>query len=367
MKKILCTLLAVLFTVILAGCVQPPHEHTLVEVPRVEAEVGKDGNIEYWECTDCGKLFADAQGETEIAREDTVIPALEEPESPFTLADVYSWTGRNYPASEFTFGYNGTEEVTFTYDETALTLDAEAHTVKALKDGRFPVTVSAGGSTDSFTVIGKSVNRVGYRWQGDINWYKELAGNSADLYKGEGTDGKTTVFIGDSFFDGTNFWTNFDEIYAGKDAQVAGISSTTTYDWEQIMLDRVFLHNMNPKNIVMDIGTNNFYDDGDSTDMAIESVQRMFTLMHDKMPETHIWYFSVAQRTNTSYRQNVSDLNDAMQAWCADKDWITFIDVEDLMTAEYIRPADGVHPTLDAYVDVYAAQLEKAGCVIEDK
>ena len=70
----------------LAGCAQPPHEHTLVEVPRVEAEVGKDGNIEYWECTDCGKLFADAQGETEIAREDTVIPALEEPESPFILA-----------------------------------------------------------------------------------------------------------------------------------------------------------------------------------------------------------------------------------------------------------------------------------------
>ena len=367
MKKIMCTLLAVLFIAILAGCAQPPHEHTLVEVPRVEAEVGKDGNIEYWECTDCGKLFADAQGETEIAREDTVIPALEEPESPFTLADVYSWTGRNYPASEFTFGYNGTEEVTFLYDDTALTLDAEAHTVKALKDGRFPVTLSAGNRTDSFTVIGKTVNRVGYRWEGDIEWYKELAENSAALYESEGTDGKTTVFIGDSFFDGTNFWTNFDEIYAGKDAQVAGISSTTTYDWEQIMLDRVFLHNMNPKNIVMDIGTNNFYDDGDSTDTAIESVQRMFTLMHDKMPETHIWYFSVAQRTNTSYRQNVSDLNDDMQAWCADKDWITFIDVEDLMTAEYIRPADGVHPTLDAYVDVYAAQLEKAGCVIEDK
>ena len=151
-----------LFTAILAGCAQSPHEHTLVEVPRVEAEVGKDGNIEYWECTDCGKHFADAQGETEIAREDTVIPALEEPESPFTLADVYSWTGRNYPASEFTFGYNGTEDVTFTYDETALTLDAEAHTVKALKDGR----------------------------------YKEVAENSAALYESEGTDSRTTVFIG---------------------------------------------------------------------------------------------------------------------------------------------------------------------------
>lgn len=203
-----------------------------------------------------------------------------------------------------------------------------------------------------------------YEGRMDEDW---VCAEYAALYESEGTDGKTTVFIGDSFFNGTNFWTNFNEIYAGKDAQIAGISSTTTYDWEQIMLDRVFLHNMNPKNIVMDIGTNNFYDDGDSTDTAIESVQRMFTLMHDKMPETHIWYFSVAQRTNTSYRQNVSDLNDAMQAWCADKDWITFIDVEDLMTAEYIRPADGVHPTLDAYVDVYAAQLEKAGCVIEDK
>ena len=366
MKKISCALLAVMFAAMLAGCTQPQHTHSLVEVPRIEAEVGKDGNIAYWECPDCGKLFADAQGEREISRKDTVIPALEEPDSPFVLADVYSWTGRNYPASEFTFIYNGTEEVKFTYDETALTLDAEAHTVKALKDGRFPVTVSAGSSTDSFTVIGKTVNRVGYRWEGNIAWYKERAETSADLYDSDGTDGKTTVFVGDSFFDGPSFWTNFNDIYAGKDAQIAGIGSTTTYDWEQIMLDRVFLHNMDPKNLVMNIGTNNFGDDGDSTETVIESVQRMFTLMHDKMPETHIWYFSVAQRTWGSYNQIVTDLNDAMQAWCEHKDWITFIDVEDLITAKYLR-ADGLHPTLDAYVEVYAAELEKAGCIIEDK
>ncbi len=52
-----------------------------VSVKMVDAygkdKVIEDGNIEYWECTDpeCGKLFADEAGNTEIHISDTIIPA----------------------------------------------------------------------------------------------------------------------------------------------------------------------------------------------------------------------------------------------------------------------------------------------------
>ena len=35
-----------------------------------------EGNIEYWQCRDCGKYFADAKAAKEITRADTVIPAM---------------------------------------------------------------------------------------------------------------------------------------------------------------------------------------------------------------------------------------------------------------------------------------------------
>lgn len=50
-----------------------PSGHVLVKVDAAEATHEADGNIEYYECSVCGKLFQDAQGEEEIAAEDTVI------------------------------------------------------------------------------------------------------------------------------------------------------------------------------------------------------------------------------------------------------------------------------------------------------
>ena len=130
------------------------------------------------------------------------------------------------------------------------------------------------------------------------------------------------------------------------------------------MLNGFFLTNMDPKNVVVNLGTNNFYDDKANLEETIENVQRLFTLMHENMPNAHIWYFAVAQRIYTDYASEVSALNDAMQEWCEYKDWITFIDVEGLLSEMYLRD-DGVHPSIGAYKDIYMAQLEYAGCVIE--
>lgn len=73
------TVLAALLFVICAlsacgGEEEPDHVHTLVHVAAQEALCEREGNIEYWYCEECSKYFSDAEGVTEIGLEDTVLP-----------------------------------------------------------------------------------------------------------------------------------------------------------------------------------------------------------------------------------------------------------------------------------------------------
>ena len=47
--------------------------HNLKKVDKKDATCTEDGNIEYWECQNCGELFKDENGETVISGADTVI------------------------------------------------------------------------------------------------------------------------------------------------------------------------------------------------------------------------------------------------------------------------------------------------------
>ncbi len=50
--------------------------HTLIRVASKVATTTSEGNIEYWKCNSCGKLFKDSEGETEISHAQTVISKL---------------------------------------------------------------------------------------------------------------------------------------------------------------------------------------------------------------------------------------------------------------------------------------------------
>ena len=50
--------------------------HALTETAAVGASCTEDGSIVYYTCAECGKLFSDAAGKTEIGPDDTVVPAL---------------------------------------------------------------------------------------------------------------------------------------------------------------------------------------------------------------------------------------------------------------------------------------------------
>ncbi|MDE5592997.1 MAG: procyclic acidic repetitive family protein, partial [Clostridiales bacterium] len=60
----------------------PAVPHTLNHNPAAPATEDKDGNIEYWDCEDCNKFFADEDGKTEITdRASIVIPKLKADDS----------------------------------------------------------------------------------------------------------------------------------------------------------------------------------------------------------------------------------------------------------------------------------------------
>ena len=299
-----------------------------------------------------------AQGDT------TVVPVFTPVSENIVVSDVYAWIG--YPASEFTLELNnGGSDYTLEYDTTKLTIDKDAKTVKALAEGTFEVKVKSGSDAASFFVFCSKVDKSGTEWS-----YREYLSDANSLkgeYSANGTDGKTTVFIGDSFFDVEEWgWQNFYSDYAGKDALGLGISSSTTFDWESFLLaGNTILSGMQPKNLVVNIGTNNFYDDHRDASETVCDLQRLFTLLHDRMPNTNIYYFSIAQRTNTKYAAQVSAVNDAMEQWCKYKDWITFVDVEDQISSSDLK--DGVHPRNETYTNIYVRALEEAGCVVEEK
>ena len=62
--------------------VVPADAHTLITHKAVAAKYEVPGNIKYYECSECGKLFSDAEGTQEITLEQTVVPAL-----PFASVD----------------------------------------------------------------------------------------------------------------------------------------------------------------------------------------------------------------------------------------------------------------------------------------
>lgn len=55
------------------GDTPPKHEHTYIHHSPTDATCGMDGNVEYWSCSGCNKLFSDNQGTEMVGT--VVIPA----------------------------------------------------------------------------------------------------------------------------------------------------------------------------------------------------------------------------------------------------------------------------------------------------
>lgn len=281
------------------------------------------------------------------------------------ISDVMAWLER--PASEFVPVWsdpNRAEELTYSFDESKIELSPENRTVSALQAGKWQVIATSATCTATFYVDCRVISMdIEEKWRSDVSgwhpdWPKRVE-NFKTLWQMQGSE-NTTLFAGDSFFDTSGFWTNFYEMYNRKDVLSFGIGSTHSYNWEYLA-DHL-LQGMNPRNLVMHIGTNNVYDQGDTAAMAAEALQRMFTVLHDRLPNTKIWFFTITQRSYDEMKQyDVSRVNKTMIEWCRGRSWITCVDTSPKITYDMLK--DSIHPTLESY-RVFVDALEEAGIEI---
>lgn len=256
------------------------------------------------------------------------------------------------------------ETLEYTYDSSAITLDEEKFSITGKKTGTYVVEAVSAHFFVRFEVEVTDVDFSNKTLYDTVERFGSTIDSRALEWENQQKE-NMTVFIGDSFFDPWG-WANFYSDYAGKNVRLLGISSTTSCHWEQIFYEDLIFKpdQVKPANFVVNIGTNNFYDDNMSQEHTLASIQRMFMIMHQKFPDANIYYFSITQRTNTSYRSQVEATNKAMESWCGYYDWITFMDTASITTSDDLR--DGVHLTPEAYRSIFMPAIEEAGCVIAD-
>ncbi len=193
------------------------------------------------------------------------------------------------------------------------------------------------------------------------------AAQRATTYATYGNDGKTTVFVGDSFMD-PGFWLPFKTDMAGYDALCLGIGGSTAEDWLNYISTGTFMHNIAPKNVVFNLGNNDIHNDGSvrAEDYA-EDMQKLLTTVHEIMPDANIFIYSVAHRNASMTGQNgtVDGANALMKAWCAETEWVTFVDISDQLDTSMLD--DGIHPEDKYYAEIFVPALVSAGCVFENE
>lgn len=283
------------------------------------------------------------------------------------IADMYTWL--DYPAVEFFPKFSNPdkkEKLTFEYDSEKLEIDEENYTIRGLQVGRFRVKAVSENYACQFAVKVSEVDKTLSYFTPEAHWQTYVDNTLAPLWDKQGRAGHTTVFIGDSFFDEANFWTDFyEDYYPNKDALCFGIGSTTSYTWET--LTDTFLKDLNMKNLVINVGTNNIYDIYGDKDQTIENLERMFVVMHDRLPNTKLYYFSINQRGYETFRKEctiTNEVNSAIQEWCENRDWITYMDSCSLMTVDMLK-TDKIHPKLTSY-SIFKELLEQTDIEIED-
>ncbi len=260
------------------------------------------------------------------------------------------------------------EEVTYDFDSDVISI--ENNYVTAISEGEVNVTARVGNHETEFYVVAKTIDRTvgkGYFYMRENEGWSTAASNWRYEWDKFCTDGKTTLFIGDSFFDMRYFWTDFYSYYGSYDARCFGIGGTTSQTWELLLLNSL-LKGVNPKNIVVNVGNNNIYNDHTESEETVENLQRFFNLLHGKMPNTNIYFYSITDRAyDDIYGSHtiVKQTNAAMKRWASAHYWITYIDLEDIMTFDQLK-TDNIHPKLESYA-YFVEALYETGIEIELK
>lgn len=225
----------------------------------------------------------------------------------------------------------------------------ENNEVIGLKIGTTTIFAStAAGTETSFTVSVDDVSE--YTFGRDVASVQEA-------YRLAGKPANPTLFVGDSFFDIRNFWKSFnDDFGPEKNCFSVGISSTKTTDW--MMFRNLLIDELNPKNIVMHIGTNDLNDNSlpRTADEYYAQITELLAVVLGEHPDTPVYYFGIENRTassgygaNNAYAERVTAR--IKDEFARDYENFHYIDSPAVFNADqatYIS-ADGIHPSAAGY------------------
>ena len=261
---------------------------------------------------------------------------------------------------------------TFTNEEykSEITYNVIDTDIVEYKDGYIVGKKAGAAMVEATTEYHKTTFKVScYNYTGG-DWYVNRVASVESKWINAGRPEVDTLFIGDSFFD-TEFWSDFYTLFNDNKTFTHGVSSSTTTDWE-IFASRL-VYPVNPKNIVMHLGTNNLYDDKETSSEAYKNTVRLLETIHSRLPETKVYYFSIEPRTyaieggtfsQTSF-DKIDKVNKDMEAYCNENDYMVYVDATSEcykegieVNADFFR--DGIHPKLGNYM-TYVNLLKEAG------
>lgn len=182
-----------------------------------------------------------------------------------------------------------------------------------------------------------------------------------------------TLFIGDSFFDPAQFFTNFYDLYKGENAYCHGISSSRIEDW--YIFSKRLVYPVNPSNIVLHLGTNDMFSGKENPNDMLEEMKGLFNEYFERLPEVNIYWFAIEPRTYSinnwsspfdTYTYNtINTMNLLMKEYCATDERLHYVDVSSkcyisgtTVDSKFFK--DGVHPQLENYIH-YCNALKEAG------
>lgn len=76
LSKLIIAIMLATFILVLVSCDSTEHKHVLVEEKETSATCISEGTKVHWHCTECDKLFSDAEGQNEISLADTVVEKM---------------------------------------------------------------------------------------------------------------------------------------------------------------------------------------------------------------------------------------------------------------------------------------------------
>lgn len=180
-----------------------------------------------------------------------------------------------------------------------------------------------------------------------------------------------TVFIGDSFFDEYQFFTDFYKLYKGQNAYCHGVSSSRIEDWN--VFAKRLIYPLNPKNIVMHIGTNDMFSGKEQPINMLSELKNLFDELIQRLPEVNLYWFAIEPRTygiNSNkfdeYSFNViNEMNLLVKNYCETDERFHYLDISNhcykgnmIVDSNFFK--DGVHPQNDKYL-LYCQELINNG------